>query len=36
MLVVKHSSDEAITDAVRATLRQGIEHFGVPQPLIDP
>ena len=35
MLVVKHFSDEAITDAVRSALRQGIERFGVLQPLID-
>lgn len=35
MLIVRHFSDEAITEAVRLALRQGIERFGVLQPLID-
>jgi hypothetical protein len=35
MLVVKHFSDEAVLDAVRSAFRQGIERFGVLQPLIN-
>ncbi|HEX8824314.1 MAG TPA: hypothetical protein VF794_30615 [Archangium sp.] len=35
LLVVRNFSDEAITEAVRSSLRQGIERFGVLQPLID-
>jgi hypothetical protein len=35
MLVVKSFSDEALLDAVRSALRQGIERFGVLQPLIN-
>jgi hypothetical protein len=35
VLVVKHFSDEAILDAVRSAMRQGIEHFGVLQSLIN-
>ena len=35
VLVVKHFSDEAILDAVRSAMRQGIERFGVLQPLIN-
>jgi hypothetical protein len=35
VLLVKHFSDEAILDAVRSALSQGIERFGVLQPLIN-
>jgi hypothetical protein len=35
MLVVKDFSDEALLDAVRSAFRQGIERFGVLQPLIN-
>jgi len=35
MLVVKHFSDEAILDAVRSAMRQGIDRFGVLQPPIE-
>jgi hypothetical protein len=35
VLLVRQFSDEAILDAVRSALRQGIERFGVLQPLIN-
>jgi hypothetical protein len=34
VLLVRHFSDEALLHAVRSALHQGIERFGVLQPLI--
>ena len=34
LLIVKHFSDEAIREAVRSALSQGLDRFGVLQPPI--